>query len=360
MPSRRTGIANLPLHHGRAPRWLFDRMVKLAREITIAIVAEYGPGEMLQRMSHPYWFQAFGCVLGFDWHSSGVTTTLCGALKEGVKGLERDLGLFVAGGKGAASRRTPSEIETWGERISLDPTPLVYASRMSAKVDNAAVQDGYQLYHHTFLFTPEGSWAVVQQGMNDRNRYARRYHWLGESVTDFVNEPHTAIASQAKSITLNLVAGESGPSRDTIAGIAHDEKPEVILSDLKKLKTLSLPAHHPIGLADVHPDSLSRILLGVYERQPEDFEKLLGLQGVGAKTLRALSLIAELVHGVAPSYKDPARYSFAHGGKDGYPYPVDRKTYDTSVELLAKAVHRAKLGLGEKRDALNRLGRMRR
>jgi hypothetical protein len=359
MPSRRTGIANLPLHHGRAPRWLFDRMVKLAREITIAIVAEYGPGEMLHRMSHPYWFQAFGCVLGFDWHSSGVTTTLCGALKEGVKDLERDLGLFVAGGKGAASRRTPSEIEAWGERISLDPTPLVYASRMSAKVDNAAVQDGYQLYHHTFLFTPGGSWAVVQQGMNDRNRYARRYHWLGESVTDFVNEPHSAIASQAKSTTLNLVAEESRPSRDTIAGIAHDEKPEIILSDLKKLKTLSLPAHHPIGLADVHPESLSRILLGVYERQPEDFEKLLGLQGVGAKTLRALSLIAELVHGVAPSYKDPARYSFAHGGKDGYPYPVDRKTYDTSVELLAKAVHRAKLGLTEKRDALNRLGRMR-
>jgi len=359
MPSRRTGIANLPLHHGRAPRWLFDRMVKLAWEITIAIVSEYGPGEMLHRMSHPYWFQAFGCVLGFDWHSSGVTTTLCGALKEGVKGLERDLGLFVAGGKGAASRKTPSEIETWGERISLNPVPLVYASRMSAKVDNAAVQDGYQLYHHTFLFTPGGSWAVVQQGMNDRNRYARRYHWLGESVTDFVNEPHSAIAAQAKSTTLNLVAEESEPSRDTIAGIAHDEKPEIILSDLKKLKTLSLPAHHPIGLADVHPESLSRILLGVYERQPEDFEKLLGLQGVGAKTLRALSLIAELVHGVAPSYKDPARYSFAHGGKDGYPYPVDRKTYDTSVELLAKAVHRARLGLTEKRDALNRLGRMR-
>ena len=359
MPSRRTGIANLPLHHGKAPRWLFDRMVKLAREITIAIVVEYGPDEMLHRMSHPYWFQAFGCVLGFDWHSSGVTTTLCGALKEGIKGLERDLGLFVAGGKGSASRRTPSEIETWGERISLNPAPLVYASRMSAKVDNAAVQDGYQLYHHTFLFTPKGSWAVVQQGMNDRNHYARRYHWLSKSVAEYVNEPHSAIASQAKSATLNLVAEESGPARSTIAGIAHDEKPEIILSDLKKLKTLSLPAHHPIGLADVHPESLSRILLGVYERQPEDFEKLLGLQGVGAKTLRALSLIAELVHGVAPSYKDPARYSFAHGGKDGFPYPVDRKTYDTSVELLAKAVHRAKLGLTEKREALNRLGRMR-
>jgi len=334
-------------------------MVKLAREITIAVVAEYGPDEMLRRLSHPYWFQAFGCVLGFDWHSSGVTTTLCGALKEGVKGLERDLGLFVAGGKGAASRRTPSEVEAWGERISLDPASLVYASRMSAKVDNSAVQDGYQLYHHTFLFTARGSWAVVQQGMNDANHYARRYHWLGESVADYVNEPHSAIAAQAKGTTLNLVAGESGPARTTIGQIAHDEKPETILSDLRKLKTLNLPAHHPVGLADIHPESLSRILLGIYERQPEDFERLLGLQGVGAKTLRALSLIAELVHGVSPSYADPARYSFAHGGKDGHPYPVDRKTYDTSIELLAKAVHRAKLGLSEKRDALNRLGRMR-
>ena len=358
MHSRRTGIANLPLHHGRAPRWLFERMVRLAREITVAIVAEYGPDEVLRRLSHPYWFQAFGCVLGFDWHSSGVTTTLCGALKEGVKGLERDLGLFVAGGKGGTSRRTPSEIEGWGERISLNPAPLVYASRMSAKVDNSAVQDGYQLYHHTFLFTAKGSWAVVQ-GMNDKNRYARRYHWLGESVSDFVNEPHSAIAAQARGTTLNLVSVESEQARGTISGIARDEKPETILADLRKLKTLSLPAHHPIGLADIHPDSLSRILPGIYERHPADFERLLGLQGVGPKTLRALSLIAELVHGVAPSYEDPARYSFAHGGKDGYPYPVDRQTYDTSIELLAKAVHRATLGLSDKREAMNRLGRMR-
>jgi len=193
--SRRTGIANLPLHTGKAPYWLFQRMVPLAREITIAIVSEYGPEEMLRRMSHPYWFQAFGCVLGFDWHSSGVTTTLCGALKEGIKGIERDLGLFVAGGKGKTSRKTPGEIEEWGDKISIDPEPLVYASRMSAKVDSAAVQDGYELYHHTFLFTTNGSWTVVQQGMNDTNHYARRYHWLSETVTDFVNEPHAAILS---------------------------------------------------------------------------------------------------------------------------------------------------------------------
>ncbi len=183
MQPSRTGIANLPLHYGKAPRWLFDRMVKLAREIAIAIVADFGAEEMLRRLSHPYWFQAFGCILGFDWHSSGVTTTLCGALKEGIKGLERDLGLFVAGGKGSASRRTPSELENWGELISINPAPLIYASRMAAKVDSSAVQDGYQLYHHAFLFTRSGSWAVIQQGMNEATRYARRYHWLGEAVT---------------------------------------------------------------------------------------------------------------------------------------------------------------------------------
>ena len=359
MYSARTGIANLPLHYGKAPRWLFARMAKLAREITIAIVADFGAEEMLRRLSHPYWFQAFGCILGFDWHSSGVTTTLCGALKEGIKGLEGDLGLFVAGGKGKTSRRTPSEIEGWGELISVNPAPLVYASRMSAKVDSAAVQDGYQLYHHTFLFTCGGSWAVVQQGMNEANRYARRYHWLGEAVPDYVNEPHSAILSEAGGRALNLVASESDPARTTIAEIATGQKPEAIVADLKKLKTLSLPSHHYLGTDDLHPDSISRILVSTYERQPNDFEGLLGLQGVGPKTIRALSLISELVHGVAPSYRDPARYSFAHGGKDGIPYPVDRKTYDQSIELLRKAINKTKLGIREKNEAVSRLNRVR-
>jgi hypothetical protein len=357
--SSRTGIANLPLHYGKAPRWLFERMVPLAREITIAIIAEYGPEEMLRRLSHPYWFQAFGCVLGFDWHSSGVTTTLCGALKEGLKGIEKDLGLFVAGGKGRTSRKTPSEIEDWGEKISVDPAPLVYASRLSAKVDSAAVQDGYQLYHHTFLFTSHGSWTVVQQGMNEANRYARRYHWLGETVSDFVNEPHSAILSEARGETLNLTAGESQSARTTITAIATEETPDKIMSELKKLKTLNLPARHHIFTSDLHPDSLSKIILSVYERQPQDFERLLGLSGVGAKTIRALSLISELVHGVAPSYRDPARYSFAHGGKDGIPYPVDRITYDKSIELLSQAINKTKLDPSEKKQAFNRLDRMR-
>jgi hypothetical protein len=354
----RTGIANLPLHYGKAPRWLFERMVPLAREITIAIVADYGAEEMLRRLSHPYWFQAFGCVLGFDWHSSGVTTTLCGALKEGVKGLERDLGLFVAGGKGKTSRKTPAEIEGWGEAISLDPAPLVYASRMSAKVDSAAVQDGYQLYHHTFLFTSRGAWAVVQQGMNEANRYARRYHWLGETVADFVNEPHAAILAEATGPALNLTATESGPARTTVTGIATQEKPAAVLGQLERLKTLDLPPRHQILTRDLHPDSLRKIILSAYERQPPGFEQLLGLAGVGAKTIRALSLIAELVHGVAPSYRDPARYSFAHGGKDGIPYPVDRPTYDQSIRILSQAINKTRLGLAEKRQALARLSRL--
>ncbi len=358
MSATRTGIAHLPLHYGKVPPWLFDRMVKLAREIVISIVSEFGSGEMLRRLSHPYWFQAFGCILGYDWHSSGVTTTLCGALKEGIKGLEQDLGLFIAGGKGRTSRRTPLEIEVWGEKISLNPAPLVYASRMSAKVDSAAVQDGYQLYHHTFLFTPSGSWMVIQQGMSEATRYARRYHWLGEAVSCFVNEPHSAILSEAKGEALNLVASESNPARTTITDIATQQKPQDILADLKRLKTLNLPSHHPIGVHDLHPDSLSKILLSTYERQPHDFEQLLGLRGVGPKTIRALSLISELVYGVAPSYRDPARYSFAHGGKDGTPYPVDRKTYDQSIELLRKAIHKAKLGIREKSEAENRLNRL--
>jgi len=354
----RTGIANLPLHYGRAPRWLFGRMVKLARQITFAIVSDFGPKEMLNRLSHPYWFQALGCVLGYDWHSSGVTTTVCGALKEAIKDSEKSLGLYIAGGKGRTSRRTPEEIERWGDRISLNPAPLVYASRMSAKVDSAAVQDGYQIYHHSFIFTGDGFWAVVQQGMNETSRYARRYHWLGDKVADFVDEPHLAIVSQQKGTALNMVAHESRDARGTVAKIAVEEKPEKIVSELNRLKTLTLPARHQIYTKDLHPESLSKILLSTYERQPEDFEKLLGLKGVGPKTIRALSLISELIYGISPSYRDPARFSFAHGGKDGIPYPVDRQTYDGSIELLEEAIRKSKLEMTEKEGALKRLVKM--
>jgi hypothetical protein len=351
----RTGIANVPLHYGKMPRWLFERMVKLGREVTLAIIMEFGPEEMLRRMADPFWFQAFGCVLGFDWHSSGMTTTLCAALKEAIAGMERELGLFIAGGKGRTSRRTPQEIYRFEPAISADPAGLVYASRMAAKVDNVALQDGYQLYHHVFLFTAEGSWAVVQQGMNEETRYARRYHWLSERVDDFVCEPHAGICSEGRGEVLNLIASESAPARATITQLGSEEKPEKLLAELKRLKTLDLPPRHYLSLEDIHPDRLSKILLHVYEYSPEDFESLLGLQGVGPKTMRALSLISELVYGVAPSFRDPARYSFAHGGKDGHPFPVDRETYDRSIALLGTAVRKAKIGNREKMEALKRL-----
>ena len=352
---QRTGIANMPLHYGKVPMWLFGRMCQLAREITIVTVSELGPEEMLRRLSAPYWFQALGCALGYDWHSSGVTTTVCGALKEGIRGLEKELGLFIAGGKGKASRKTPAEIENSGHLLKVNPSPMVYASRMSAKVDSSALQDGYQLYHHVFFFTRYGFWAVVQQGMNEKNRYARRYHWLGEKVADFACEPESAICSQARGEALNLVASESTEARDVIAHIAAEEKPDKIVGQLNKLKTLNLPRRHYISLEDIHPDRLGKIFLSAYERKPQDFKSLLALEGIGPKTLRALSLISELVYDTPVSVRDPASYSFAHGGKDGYPYPVDRETYDSSIDFLAKAVGKAKIGDREKLEAFRRL-----
>ena len=351
----RTGVANLPLHGGKAPRWLFSRMTKLSREISIAIVSDFGSKEMLRRLSDPFWFQGLGCVLGFDWHSSGVTTTVCGALKEATKGLEDDLGLYIAGGKGKTSRQTPAEITKHADRLSTDPEPLVYSSRMSAKVDSCAIQDGYQLYHHTFVFTPTGDWAVIQQGMNEQNRYARRYHWLSEDVNDFVCEPHTAICSQAKAAALNMVAAESEGARAISAQVATDQRPENTVKELEYLKTLDMPQHHDLRLEDLHPERLEKIFLSAYDQKPESFESLLGMQGVGPKTIRALSLISELVWGVAPSFSDPARYSFAHGGKDGIPYPVDRKSYDTSIDILSRAIRKARLGNREETEALKRL-----
>jgi hypothetical protein len=356
--ARRTGIANLPLHGGKAPRWLFERMVRLSREVTEAIVTEYGAEDMLCRLSDPYWFQALGCVLGWDWHSSGVTTVVCGAIKEGIKGAEKELGLYVAGGKGATSRRTPDEVTRFGDACGVDAVPLVYASRMAAKVDNTALQDGYQLYHHTFLFTASGRWAVVQQGMNDRNRYARRYHWLGDEVEDFVCEPHSAICSETTGEALNMVAGESEEARQVVTQLAAEKGPEALLGELKRLKTLSLPPRHHLSVEDINPERLQKIFVRTYEDAPQCFEGLLGMQGVGPKTIRALSLLSELVYGVAPSVRDPARYSFAHGGKDGHPYPVDRETYDRSIDILSRAVKKAKLGSREELEALRRLHRV--
>lgn len=351
---QRTGIANLPLHGGKAPRWLFDRMVKLAGGILDYMVEEFGPGDTLTRFSDPFWFQCLGCILGFDWHSSGVTTTTCGAVKEALRG-RQDIGLFAAGGKGAASRRTPAEIEAQAEKIGLGDGPrLIQASRMSAKVDNNAVQDGYQIYHHFFMFTPSGEWIVVQQGMNESLGYARRYHWLSRDLRAFTEEPHAAICAEERGLTMDLVATASRETRDALGALAA-EKPERTTAELERLQRLDLPRKHELFIRDLHPTSIQKVLLKTYERQPEDFEVLLGMPGVGGKTLRALALIAELVHGTSLSWEDPARYSFAHGGKDGYPYPVDRETYDLSIECLEKAVRACRADRSEKVEALKRL-----
>ena len=324
-------------------------MVPLAREIVAFIAGEFGRQELLRRLSDPYWFQAFGCVLGFDWHSSGLTTTVCGALKEGMKGLDRELGLYVAGGKGATSRKTPAEITAACEYLGRDPEPLVYASKISAKVDNSAVQDGYQLYHHSFVFTAAGEWCIVQQGMSDETSMARRYHWLSDNVQSYVNEPHAAVCCDATRETLNLVAAESAEVRSASAVLAA-QKPEVTL--------LELPRHHAVREDDINPRYLHKVLLQTYENPPADFEALLATPGVGAKTLRALALTSELVYGTRASFRDPARYAFAHGGKDGTPFPVDRATYDKTIEVMRNALNRAQIGRNEKIHAFRRLAHL--
>ncbi len=358
---RRTGYASLPLHGGKAPAWLFGRMVLLSREILAHLVAEYGAKEVLRRLADPYWFQAFGCVLGFDWHSSGVTTTVCGAVKEALQDTCREWGLFAAGGKGAASRKTPAQVTDACERLGRDPAALVHASKTAAKVDNAAVQDGYQLYHHTFLFTAAGDWCVVQQGMSNASGTARRYHWLSEHVGSFVDEPHDAVCCDVQAPTLNLVAHESADVRRASTELAS-LPPEATLEAITRatregrLPDLVLPKRHMLfPELDVDTRRLSKILVKTYEQAPPTFEALLGTEGVGPQTLRALALASELIYGTPASTRDPARFAFAHGGKDGIPFPVDRQTYDRTISILGRAVERASIDRAEKIRALKRL-----
>jgi len=361
----RRRIADLPLHGGRAPPWLFSRMHRLAGAITQLIVEDHGPAEMLHRLGDPLWFQAFGCVLGFDWHSSGLTTVTCGALGEAYRRMGDHLGIHVAGGKGGASRKTPDQIAAIAASRGLHGDQLIYASRMSAKIDSAAVQDGYQVYSHHFFFSDDNQWCVVQQGMNEASGYARRYHWLGERVSDFVCEPHFGVASLPAEPMglLNMVAGEAAESRRQSAELAR-LPPERLLREITAGPSLFMPAHHPVRTADVNPVRLARVLRLTFERQPADFEDLLGTPGVGPATVRSLALIAELVYGTPAcrrdvtrrwSPADPPTFSYAHGGKDGHPFPVDRATYDRSIILLESAVRRAKIDPGGKDQALFRL-----
>ena len=330
-------------------------MSALAREIGRAIVEEEGPHGLLRRTADPFWFQAFGCVLGFDWHSSGLTTTACGALKDGLRPLFDELGIVVAGGKGKTSLRTPHEVQTACERLGVDPAPLVRASRLSAKVDSAAVQDGYELYHHTFLFTADGAWSVVQQGMNASNKMARRYHW--HTAPSFVSDPHAGVAGEKSSSVTNLVAAAGSANREVSTALARED-PVEITKELTRMRSLKMPRHHFVRLADLHPGRIEKVLLNSYKAQPQDYTSLLAVPGVGAKGLRALALVAEVTYGAPASIEDPVSFSFAHGGKDGTPFPVDRKTYDSTIESLKRAVDEAKTGRSEKRAALQRLARV--
>jgi len=360
-PGRRTGTAELPLHGGRAPLWLARRMARLARAIGVHIIQEGGPEEFLRRLSDPFWFQAFGCVLGFDWHSSGVTTTVCGALKEGLAPARGELGLAVCGGKGARGRRTPDEIDSFASQLALASAPLAYASRMAAKVDSSAVQSGHAIYHHSFFFARSGAWAVVQQGMNAEAGTARRYHWLGEGVRCFVEEPHAAVCADSREEVLNMVAREAAGARKRSAELARLDPGGWVAEAASRLRALGserrlvMPERHWISPEDFSSARLRRVLEVARERSPAGFEELLGLPGVGAKTVRALALASELIYGEPVSFRDPARFSFAHGGKDGHPFPVDRAAYDRTIAFLGETVNKARLAWTEKRDALRRL-----
>ncbi len=350
----RTGQAVLPLHYGKAPPWLFEKMSSLAGEICRVIVSEFGTQELLSRLADPFWFQAFGCLLGFDWHSSGLTTTVTAAMKEGLKPIQNELGFFIAGGKGKTALKTPAEIETIGSQCGLKQTEkLIRVSRLTARVDNNAIQDSFQLYHHCIFFDKKGNWAVVQQGMLAEQRQARRYHWLSFSCQSFVLEPHNAIiTSVKKEKVLNLTDKNSLEAQNAIVHLAK-EKPNKVGKILKRF--LELPARHSVELKDIDPAKIEKTLLHTYYQPPADFTALIETPKIGAKTLRALALTAELIYGTPLSWQDPARYSFAHGGKDGHPYPVNRRTYQNTIEFLKECTEKTSLSGKQKTEALRKL-----
>jgi uncharacterized protein len=348
---KRSGSADLPLHYGYVPKWLYERMAKLGLAITESIVGEYGKKEFLSRLSDPFWFQSFGAVMGMDWHSSGITTSVMGALKRAVNPHSKELGIYICGGKGKFSKQAPQELIGVGEQTGLNAQELVRHSKLSAKVDNTAIQDGFQLYTHNFIVSNEGDWSVVQQGMREGDSMARRYHWHSAQVHSFVEEPHAAICGANQGQILNLTAMEAGTSRNGILSISQ-EKPELMMQEIQQLV---MPSHHNVTSKDVDLRRLGSILWVAHEAQPKDFEELLLLEGVGPRTVQSLSLVSEVIHGTPSRFKDPARFSFAHGGKDGHPFPVPTKTYDEVISTLQKAVHKAKIGQTEKADALKKL-----
>jgi hypothetical protein len=367
--ARRAGSADLPLHHGRVPVWLAQRMAKLGAVIAEAIILRYGRDEFLARLAHPFWFQSFGAVMGMDWHSSGITTSVIGALKRGLAPMAGELGLHVCGGRGTHSRATPHELVAIGQRIGFDGDALAKASRLVAKVDSAAVQDGFDLYLHGFIVADDAKWVVVQQGMNGDTRTARRYHWQSEGLASFVDAPHAAIDGQNQGTIVNLTDHRAAVSRDRQLELLRDLGPDRVVGEIARIEGrvvdtppeapllphLVMPAHHDVRPSDVILRRLHGALAAASDRGPEDFAELLLVPGVGARTVRSLAMVAEVVHGAPCRFADPARFSLAHGGKDRHPYPVPTKVYDQTIAVLKAAVSQAKLGNDERLSALQRL-----
>ena len=351
---KRSGTADLPLHGGRVPRWLAERMTALGTAVSECVIQSYGPSEFLTRMSDPFWFQALGAVMGMDWHSSGITTSVVGALKRGLNPRFSDLGFTICGGRGRHSRRTPAELVDFAFQTGLNGDELARTSRLTARIDNNAVADGFQLYLHSFVVHKSGEWAVVQQGMNGENRLARRYHWHSSAVRDFVSNPHTAIVGKPQGTILNLVDARANPAQQALLTIAH----EPVQSSLDEIRRLVLPAHHEVRPADIDLKRLGAVLAVAHEQDLRDFASFLLVEGLGPRTLQSLALIAEVVHGAPSRFADPARFSFAHGGKDGHPFPVPLKTYNESLGVLRRALDAAKLGHTEKLEGFRRLDRL--
>jgi len=348
---KRSGAADLPLHYGAVPRWLAERMARLGLSITESVITEYGQQEMLRRLSEPCWFKSFGAVMGMDWHSSGITTSVMGALKKAINPLSKELGIYICGGKGRFSKETPAELLRIAEKTGLNGDELVRCSKLSAKVDNTALQDGFQLYTHNFILSNSGQWTVVQQGMHTGDKTARRYHWHSDNLESFVEEPHTGICGLNQGEILNLTDALAGGTRKEILNIAH-EAPQKILKDFTRL---IMPAHHDVQEKDVNLKRLGSVLWLTHDQQPADFEELLLLKGVGPRTLHSLALVSEVIHGTPSRFKDPARFSFAHGGKDGHPFPVPTKVYDETISVLQNAIEKAKIGGTEKNEAIKKL-----
>ena len=348
---RRSGVADLPLHGGRVPAWLATRMVTLGTAIAESVLYHYGRPALLSRLSDPFWFQALGSVMGMDWHSSGITTSVMGALKRGLNPKSHELGVYICGGRGQQSRRTPDELRDIALRTSLDGDLLVRTSRLTARIDNNAVADGFQIYLHSFVLTTEGEWAIVQQGMNEASRLARRYHWHSATVRDFTADPHTAIVGQHAGTIMNLVDRHARPAQDALLSIARDD-PSRTLAEARRLE---MPAHHDVRRSDVNEKRLGAVLALAHERDLRDFASFLLLEQLGPRTLQSLALIAEVVHGTPTRFDDPARFAFAHGGKDGHPFPVPLRVYDESISVLRRALDLAKLGHSDKLGGMSRL-----